>query len=822
MPNEIEGLDSPEIIDMLPDGGAMVYDEANPPAADNHFENLADGALDDVELEELGLELSRLVEQDVEDRKERDEMYARGLERTGIGTDAPGGASFQGATKVTHPVLAEASVDCAARILRELLPATPWFVANLPDVEEPDPKAQQAAEKKASALDEICKNTVREFRAELEQLIGQEVLAGSQYFRVWPDRRLKRARCRFVPIDDVILPSSAASYATATRRTTREKVTAIELKRRVESGQYRDVELVAPSNPPSQTRPDEVVDRAQGVSAPVDNEDEVFTLYEVEVALQLESLGDETEMSYLVTYEETSSAVLSVYRNWDPDDPLGEPIIHAIEFPFLPWRGAYSIGLLHAIGGLAGAATGALRALLDSAHINNMATGVSLPGSGRSGESVNLRPTEIKTLGNNVASDDIRKVFMPMPFNPPSPVLFQLLGFVIEAAKGMVRATVEGEEEGQANVPVGTTLARIDEGTVVFGSIHARQVRAFLEAGKLIGRVMSEVDPRRYGMLRDLSDVAPAADPSVYTEAKRLGQIQAMQARDLQLKSVGIQLYDTRKLEERFLRQLKVPNYQEILAKEKKPQRMDAVSENVAATMAQPVVAFPDQDHESHLKIHVPYIDSIGKLPMVSPGLYPGMLEHLKQHVALWYAQVVYDVASRAAGRALEELTDQKDTQISVEVDRLMAMAAGRALTFINLKLQQLQVERVVGEMMKFLQAMQPQMAGDPALMAEVKRKAEADKLRKDTDDRKLQLAATDGARKAAEAEKKAALEAEQRRIEQENENAREAMRRQTTLETTAAELATREAVNTQDNETALEIAENRDAKTGTDQNPGG
>lgn len=802
-----------DLLELLPDGGAMFYDEAAPDPttpAEDHFENLADGAIEDVELEELGLETSRLVEQDVEDRKERDEMYARGLERTGVGTDAPGGATFTGATRVTHPVLAEATVDCSSRILRELLPATPWFVGK-PLTDEPTPQETAIADAKAKELDRVCRRVVKEFVDEMSQLIGQEVLAGSQYLKAWPDRRMKRARCRFVPSDDVILPASAASFATATRKTFRERVTDVEMRRRIESGQYRDVELVPPSNPPDRTRPDEVVDRAQGVSSPTDNEDEVFTIYEVEILHRFESLGDEAEMSYIVTYEETSSAVLSVYRNWVPDDPLGEPIVHAIEFAFLPWRGAYSIGLLHAIGGLAGTATGALRALLDSAHINNMATGVRLAGGGRGGETLNLRPTEIKAVDSNAASDDIRKIFMNVPFSPPSPVLFQLLGFAVDAAKGMVRATIEGDEQGNPNVPVGTTLARIDEGTVVFGAIHGRQVRAFAEAGRLIGRVQAEADPRSK-MLAQLEDVAPAADPSVYTEAKRLGQIQAMQARDIQLKAGGINLYDSRKLEERFLRILKVPNYQELLSKEKKPTRLDAVSENVAATMAQPVVAFPDQDHEAHLAAHLPYASTIGKLPMISSALYPTMLEHVKQHVGLWYAQTTYMIASKAAGRGLEELGDPKDNEISAELDRVMAVAAARALKWLNGKLEQLHLPQVVAEMTEYLQSLQPQLAGDPALMAEVQRKTKQDAMRKEIDDGKLQQSAQEIARKASKDERDAALKAEQARIEQEAEDRRETERQRAETERVAAELATREAINTQDNETALIIVEANNA----------
>jgi hypothetical protein len=112
-----------EIIE-LPDGSVVVnFDETKKPSEDPEFyANLAE-ELDSGILVDLAMEYIDLIEVDRESRKKRDEQYEEGLRRTGLGNDAPGGASFTGASKVVHPIMAEACVDFAANASKELLPA---------------------------------------------------------------------------------------------------------------------------------------------------------------------------------------------------------------------------------------------------------------------------------------------------------------------------------------------------------------------------------------------------------------------------------------------------------------------------------------------------------------------------------------------------------------------------------------------------------------------------------------------------------------------------------------------------------------------------
>jgi hypothetical protein len=92
-------------VEEQPDGSAIVrMDEFKGPSEDQDFyANMAD-ELDSWKLDKLAMQYLDLIEKDKEARKERDKQYEEGLKRTGLGHDAPGGAQFQGASKVVHPM----------------------------------------------------------------------------------------------------------------------------------------------------------------------------------------------------------------------------------------------------------------------------------------------------------------------------------------------------------------------------------------------------------------------------------------------------------------------------------------------------------------------------------------------------------------------------------------------------------------------------------------------------------------------------------------------------------------------------------------------
>ena len=120
---EIDLMQFDDGVEELEDGSAIVnLDEYKGPSEDEDFySNLAE-SVNLYDLEKIGMRYLDLIKKDKEAREKRDKQYEEGIRRTGLGDDAPGGAMFFGASKVVHPVMAEACVDFAASAIKELFP----------------------------------------------------------------------------------------------------------------------------------------------------------------------------------------------------------------------------------------------------------------------------------------------------------------------------------------------------------------------------------------------------------------------------------------------------------------------------------------------------------------------------------------------------------------------------------------------------------------------------------------------------------------------------------------------------------------------------
>ena len=78
-------------------------------------------------------------------------------------------------------------------------------------------------------------------------------------------------------------------------------------------------------------------------------------------------------------------------------------------------------------------------------------------------------------------------------------------------------------------------------------------------------------------------------------------------------------------------------------------------------TVGKPVGAFPHQDHLSHIQVLLDYLQNplYGGNPIIAPTYIPAALEHLKQHVTLWYLNQIDEQASAALGRIFNVMKEQ-------------------------------------------------------------------------------------------------------------------------------------------------------------------
>jgi len=635
----------------MEDGSALVdlnpQDDAAPP--EQFGDNLAT-RLDAFTLNNVATTLLDLIEKDQEARKKRDKDYEEGIQRTGLGDDAPGGADFEGASRVVHPALAEGCVDFSARAIKELFPAGGPVKTKL--IGKSDEQKLERARRKRDFLNWQLTTKMPEYRDEKEILLTQLPLGGSQYEKYIYDPVLKRPVMRFVPIDKILLPYSANSFYTSPRITEVQDVTEAVFEERVASGFYRDLPSKITSQSIAETSSQEATNKIEGKEATGYNEDGIRLIYEVTCQLTVEpdTFSGGKQASYVVHIDEPTSTIVGFYRNWDQSKAPTEALEWWVEDKFIPWRGVYGIGLFQLIGGMAASMTGSLRALLDSAHINNAATAIKLKGGRASGQDVLIDVTEVKEIDAPAGIDDIRKVIMPMPFNPPSTVLFQLLDWLTQQAKGVVATAEEKIADASNTMPVGTALALIEQGSQVFSSIHARlhasQARALNIICRLNVQYPNAEDMQRFGVtpedFRENDDIEPVSDPNIFSETQRFAQMQAvlqMQGADAQDPSIPWNKVAIRRA---ALERLRIDNIDELLPAPPKPITADPMSENVAAMHGAQLAANPQQDHLAHMQCHLSLILSpiVAGDPAPDPNVM-SLYQHCREHLIFFYQQMV-------------------------------------------------------------------------------------------------------------------------------------------------------------------------------------
>lgn len=847
MVNASEQGASDEEVERTEDGGAIIRKKSKAPKVKRgHFDNLAEVGDDDLlrALDAFCQDLWQDIDNDIQTATKSVDRYAKAIGDTGVTGKAPGGAAFAGASTVTHPVLGEASADYTARVSREMLP--PLGPAK-PFVEGKVTKEKfERAKRVARFTNWQTRRPMRNFAAVMEQVFAQQPFQGAGYAKLW--REGKKPCIGFVPYDKVHRPPGSDDFYSCERITHELNITERKLKTKMRRGLYAEIELGSPTDP-EQNKAETTAMKAEGVSMPSENIDNVRTLYEVSCFWDGES-DDGVEAPYIITFDKDTKKPLGCYRNWEEDDPEQERLDFIYEFPFWPFRDGKPIGLAQMLSGLPAAATGALRALLDSALAATVPSGFKLKG-GQSGSNSSPAPGEVNELENATGIDDIRKLFVQTELQGPSTVLFQLLGFLVDAAKGVVRTTFDDiVGKGRQDIPVGTMMMLVDEGTVVYSSIFARQHRAMerLLQGlyRLNGQIVDNVkftdregedEVTKYDFEGD-AVVVPVSDPRINSDTQRWTRATFLAGRANDPNNLG--LYNKYETEKMLLEAGNIENIDVVLIKPQMPTELSAVNENVAIVLGRPVTAFPDQNHLAHLEVHADLVKSpiYGlSAPAFAPQVAPAMLQHFKEHMAMEYAAEVMKLvdealnavlaASKVNTKELEALFNNsksiedklsvvdlmrlKDPDLAKAIDKMFAAAS--ATTMATMEKLFVNINPMMQQLQQIAQQFKPPMPMDPT-QATLQVATMTTQTQKEIADKRIQADTQELAQKTA---------LENRKLDQKDVTDR------ANVAVKADATAQRHEMNVEDNKTALTIAaaelasgDKASVSSGTGLNPGG
>jgi hypothetical protein len=653
----------------------------------NHYANLAE-ELENQEVLNIGKSLIRAYEDDKASRKDWEDQYSKGLKMLGVVVEDRQDP-FPGASGVHHPLMSEAATQFQARAISEMFPAGGPVKTQI--VGKQSDKKLEQAQRVQDFMNYQVTNQITDYFNELDQMLFYLALAGSAFKKIYFDNSLDRICSKFVPADQFVISYENTDLETAERYTQVMKLTTNEIKRRQVEGFYRDVPVT--QNQGGQNSSDIVqstIEKLEGMSTSMS--DKIHTILEIHADIDLGEDESGLALPYIVTVDYESGQTLAIRRNWKEDDPLKRKRTYFIHYKYLPGLGFYGFGLIQMIGGLQHASTGALRALLDSAAFANLNGGFKAKGARIEGGDITVSPGEWVDV--EAYGDDLRKSFIPLPFKEPSPTLLQLLGVLTESGRrfASIADAMVGQSAGSG--PVGTTIALIEQGSKVFSAIHKRlhqaQGREFKLIYELNGEYLDDEYPydvigeRKTIRRKDFNDavnVVPVSDPNIFSQAQRIALAQT----GLQLAQQAPNIIDTKEAYRRFLQSLNIPDYQDLIIEDEETPRRDPVSENMSLLNGKPIKVFEDQDHQAHIAVHQQFMmdPRFGGNPQAKEVLYPLMMAHLGQHMAYLYqqqmqAQVPQGVPT-SSGEINKELRDEDTTEISVEQENRIAVAAAQA-----------------------------------------------------------------------------------------------------------------------------------------------
>jgi hypothetical protein len=198
-----------------------------------------------------------------------------------------------------------------------------------------------------------------------------------------------------------------------------------------------------------------------------------------------------------------------------------------------------------------------------------------------------------------------------------------------------------------------------------------------------------------------VTDVVPVSDPHIFSETQRMAQIQAV----MQIMKENPDLFNRKAVIQRFLKQIKVPGINELMVDIPPPVKLDAANENVAMSIGQAAFAYPEQDHLGHIQAHLDFAKNpvLGSNPVIGPVFIPKAIEHIKQHIVLWYLNRMNGYVEKSLGGKQDNydlLDDPKD------LDRLFGAASQHVLMDTEQTLQG--IMPVIQQMVQMAQQFKP------------------------------------------------------------------------------------------------------------------
>lgn len=468
------------------------------------------------------------------------------------------------AANVKYPAVTTAAIQFNARAYPAIVDGQKVVKGNVVGF-DPQGEKKQKADRVSKHMSWQLTEQMTEWEEDTDKLLLILPIVGCCFRKSYFDHVLKRNCSDMVTADNLVVNYNTKSLGRAPRVTQIFELYPYEITERMRSGVYKEVEL--------------------GIAQDADGDDDhPHTFLEQHRRWDLDEDG--YPEPYVVTIHKETTKVVRIVACYDVEDieltPDGKvakvtPTEYFTKYGFIPSPdgGFYDIGFGILLGPIGEAINTSLNVMLDAGHLQNVGGGFIGKGLKLKSGPIRMKAGEYMPIDSPGSS--IRENIVPLTFPGPSPVLFQLLGLLIEAARDIsaTKDVLSGEQQ-QANVPATTTLALIEQGLKVFSAIYKRIHRSLKQEltklYKLNGRYMQPeeyfrvLDTMERVALQDYQgndfDVVPVSDPTVVTEAQRMGRAQAL------LPFAGDPMCDGQEIKRRYFEAIGVEGIDNLWAKQ--------------------------------------------------------------------------------------------------------------------------------------------------------------------------------------------------------------------------------------------------------------
>lgn len=581
---------SPYVKVELPDGSVTISfggpQQQEEDLGDFH-ENLA-MRLDNSTLSSIASELVRLIEQDDKSREELLQQYVMGLELLGTKIETPksnagdGSTAVEGQATVRHPLLLESIVRFQANARGELLPANGPVKIRNDGLDSANINVQAEALEKD--FNHYLTVTASEYYPDTERMFFALGFGGTTFKKIYYCPIRRRPVSEFVSIPEIIVSNAETTVSTAQRITHVIKMPPSTLKRLQLVGMYRNVPL-SQAQPSKNNVVEEKIEQLQGVipSLMFNTDSNPREIYECYCELDIPGFEHEDDegptglqLPYRVTIDKSSSEILEIRRWWKEGDDQFLRRQVFVDYIFVPGFGFYGLGLLHLVGNTTMALTAGWRLCLDNGMFANFPGFLYAKQAGRQ----NTNEFRVPPGGGmpiETAGQPIQTQVMPLPYRSVDGQFLNLINLVEQSGQRLASTSETNVGEGNAEAPVGTTIALIEQAQKVISAVHKRMHAAQAREFALLKELFKECpeafwENNKYPAYQwtaetlttalDNINLVPVADPNTPSHSVRIQKAMAIK----QMQTANPTLYDARKVDERILTMLGIEDAMDLFA----------------------------------------------------------------------------------------------------------------------------------------------------------------------------------------------------------------------------------------------------------------